>query len=77
MNINERTLEPSTYQEDTMERIRDYLAVDTESGTIMAAVNIRLVHRDCFPEGDEELSDSEVSALAMERGIYLDDYSVN
>ena len=77
MNINPRTLEPSTYQGDTMERIQDYIAVDTESGTIVSAMNIRLVHHDDFPEGDEELSDSEVSSLAMERGIALDDHAVN
>jgi hypothetical protein len=75
-NINDRTLSP-TYVDAPRERLSNFYAVDTMSGTIVEAQHVSLVHRDCFPEGDEELSDSETIALANRVGIPLDDSIVN
>ena len=70
-------LEP-VYHDDPRESIGNYMAVDAESGTVMAARNIILVPYEVF-NGDvlDGLSDSEIVAVAERTGFRLDDGIVN
>lgn len=75
MNINERTLSPSTYQGDTRESLNNYMLVDTETGTIIGqASTVVLLHKD-HADGDamDFMSEGEVAELASRCGIPLDD----
>ena len=71
-------LEP-VYHDDPRESLSSYVAVDTETGTIISdARSVVLLHREHF-DGDqlEDMSDSEMSEYASKYGIRLDDGFVN
>ena len=73
MNINPRTLSPSTYQGDTRESIDNYLIVCTKTGTVLDARDCNLLRKD-VTDGDvlEYMSDSEIADFAAANGTPLD-----
>lgn len=69
--VEHRTLEPSTYQEDTSIDLRHYVLVDLDSGTVLGDPRrVVLVHDENMPDGDP--SDSEIIAAAEASGFRLD-----
>lgn len=72
--ISESTLSP-TFIDDPRDSLRNYMLVDTETGTVLGNPStVFLLHHD-YSDGDvmEEMSDSEVVAYAKAHGFPLDE----